>query len=87
MSSDDLNRANEPWDRRTWFARRPEDFVPGLFCFTQIQARDILRHGRNLTNWEAGVCQRAYYRFRGHSNIVRFYLDEIEREKCGQVFA
>lgn len=82
---DEMSRALKLWDGRSWFVEKPEDFVSGLFNFDQLQARDILRDAHGLTNWEAEVCQRAYYRDKPASPRVRHWLDTIERDKCGRV--
>lgn len=82
-----LEHANRPWDGRTWFVDRPADYVSGLYRLDQLQARDILKSAQGLTNWEAELCQRTLYRDQPSSPVVRFWLDKIEREKCGRVAA
>ncbi len=82
---DEMRSALEPWDGRTWFVEKPSDFVRGLYRLSQIQAHDILKKGRGLTNWEAGLCQRAYYSYKPASGNVQHWLDKIEREKCSGV--
>lgn len=83
----EMTLAFKPWDGRTWFVERPDSFTPGLYTFTQLQARDILRRARDLTQWEAEVCQRAYYSHKLPSPGVQYWLDRIEVEKCGRVLA
>lgn len=75
------------WDGVTWFVEEPVDFVRGLYSFSQLQARDILKRGKGLTNWEAEVCQRAFYSHKPPSAVVDHWLSQIEAEKCGEVLA
>ncbi|WP_394728185.1 hypothetical protein [Altererythrobacter sp. GH1-8] len=82
---DEMQAALQPWDGKTWFVEKPAGFVPGLFRSSQVQARDILRHASGLTNWEAEVCQRAYYDPKPSGPGVRFWLDKIERKVCRAV--
>ena len=77
----------KPWDGSTWFVERPASFVPSLFTFSQLQARDILRRARGLTQWEAEVCQRAYYSHKLPRPGVQHWLDKIEGTKCREVCA
>lgn len=85
--SDDMRSVFERWNGKTWFVPEPDDFVRGLYTLTQLQAHYILKHGRDLTNWEAEVAQRAFYSHKPANAGVHFWLDKMERDKCPEVVA
>ena len=67
----------QPWDGRTWFVSRPSDYTPGLYAFHQLEARELLKKGRGLNEWEASFLQAVAYQWRDLSPAQDHWLRKI----------
>ena len=85
LFDDDMIAALRPWDGKTWFVERPDESTHDIRTVSQSQGRNILANGKDLTNWEAEICQNAWCSPNPASPGLLHWLNKIERDKCGQV--
>ena len=67
------------WDGQ-WRVPKPEGFKHGLYRPHQVDALNLLRTARGLTEWDATLLQVVAYQSRDLSGLQRFWLARIERE-------
>ena len=75
------------WDGRTQYVARPADFVEGVFRLHQIEARDLLRLGSRLNEWEASILQALYYQGAEPSEAQAYWLSRIAEVHALEVAA
>ncbi|MBY6015120.1 hypothetical protein KUV75_09440 [Qipengyuania gaetbuli] len=75
------------WDGRTWFVKRPADYTPGLYALHQIDARELLKAGSRLDEWEASFLQTIAFQWRDLSAAQSHWLARIARTHGSRVAA
>lgn len=68
-----------PWDG-CYRVKKPDGYTPGLYRPHQIDALDLLRTARGLTEWDATLLQVVAYQERDLSGLQRFWLTRLVRE-------
>lgn len=71
------------WDGQ-WTVAKPADYVPGLYCMHQIEARWILRYARALTEADARLLQTVALQSTPLSRLQKHWLERLERDHMGE---
>lgn len=67
------------WDR-VWRIEPPEDYVPGIYSWHQIEAFSLLRSGCGLPEWAANLLQVVAYTFGQLSPGQSYWLELLLQE-------